>query len=91
MLRLPGGASASSKRLTAALATVVRKPQVDIRPVRLRSTLISARAMPPRQEPIRSSAADPLGELLGEVAPDLKNPEMRTLRFAARANRAACA
>ena len=63
--------------ITRRLSTVVRKPQVDIRPVRLRSKLISVQgnAAKAGTYPIERGRTR-LGELLGEVAPDLKNPEM---------------
>jgi len=63
--------------MTRRLRTVVRNPQVDIRPVRLRSKLISVQgnAAKAGSYPIERGRTR-LGELLGEVAPDLKNPEM---------------
>jgi len=63
--------------ITRRLRTVVRNPQVDIRPVNLRSKLISVQgnAAKAGSYPIERGRTR-LGELLGEVAPDLKNPEM---------------
>jgi polysaccharide export outer membrane protein len=63
--------------ITRRLRTVVRNPQVDIRPVRLRSKLISVQgnAAKAGSYPIERGRTR-LGELLGEAAPDLKNPEM---------------
>ncbi len=63
--------------ITRRLRTVVRNPQVDIRPARLRSKLVSVQgnAAKAGTYPIERGRVR-LGELLGEVAPDLKNPEM---------------
>lgn len=63
--------------ITARLRTVVRNPQVDIRPARLRSKLVSVQGNAGKAGtyPIERGRTR-LGELLGEVAPDLKNPEM---------------
>jgi polysaccharide export outer membrane protein len=59
------------------LRTVVRNPQVDVRPVKIRSRLVSVQgnAAKAGTYPIERGRTR-LGELLGEVAPDLKVPEM---------------
>ncbi|QNN65294.1 polysaccharide biosynthesis/export family protein [Sphingomonas rhizophila] len=59
------------------LRTVVRNPQVDVRPVKVRSRLVSVQgnAAKAGTYPIERGRTR-LGELLGEVAPDLKTPEM---------------
>jgi polysaccharide export outer membrane protein len=59
------------------LRTMVRNPQVDIRPGELRSKLVSVQgnAAKAGTYPIERGQTR-LGELLGTVAPDLKNPEM---------------
>lgn len=59
------------------LSTVVLNPQVDIRPVEQRSTLVSVQgdAAKTGAYPITRGRTR-LGELLAEVAPNQKNPEM---------------
>lgn len=59
------------------LRTVIRSPQVDLRPVRLRSKLVSVQGSAGKagSYPIERGRTR-LGELLGEVAPDLESPEM---------------
>lgn len=59
------------------LQKMVRNPQVDIRPGELRSKLVSVQgnAAKAGSYPIERGRTR-IGELLGEVSPDLKNPEM---------------
>lgn len=63
--------------LSRRLKTMARNPQVDIRPGELRSKLVSVQgnAAKAGTYPIERGRTR-LGELLGTVAPDLKNPEM---------------
>lgn len=61
----------------ARLRTMVRGPQVDIRPGELRSKLVSVQGNAAKGGTYTiERGRTRLGELLGEVAPDLKNPEM---------------
>jgi polysaccharide biosynthesis/export protein len=62
-----------SRRLT----TMVRNPQVDIRPGELRSKLVSVQGNAAKAGTYAiERGRTRIGELLGEIAPDLKNPEM---------------
>src|SRR5918993_1032687 len=61
----------------ARLRTMVRGPQVDIRPGELRSKLVSVQGNAAKGGTYTiERGRTRLGELLGQVAPDLKNPEM---------------
>lgn len=59
------------------LSTVIASPQVDIRPVQVRSRLVSVQGSAAKtgSYPIERGRSQ-LGQLLAEVAPDQKNPEM---------------
>jgi polysaccharide export outer membrane protein len=63
--------------ITARLRSVIRNPQVDLRAARPRSKLVSVQGNAGKAGtyPIERGRTR-LGELLGEVAPELENPEM---------------
>lgn len=65
------------RAVTQRLRTVVRDPQVDVRLAQTKSRLVSVQgnASKPGTYPIQRGRTS-LGELLGEVIPDLESPEM---------------